>query len=433
MRQLRKSRLRLEIRHIALAIGIALSTSVGFSQTDNALSGLLRHADGRTETASLLEIADSGAMKFAAKTNMGLAAERVWRFGVDKAVLRGPYVLLKDGSRLAAPSITGDANGITFSADEIHPGLWDGRNVPLPEIRAVLWKTSLGEKGLSACLELFQRVTTDTLRLDNGDTVLGEYRGIALGSETQMEEEVIFLVRGAESRIAITRCVSLQLADRAKAEPVDLKDAWTLAFRDGSRIMARGLSVTDGGASWRSAGGEPLELAGDLFWKNCTLVEPPRRGVTFLSDLKELSYRHIPVFGEAAMFRRDRSALNQPMRHGGAYLEKGTGMWSNSRLSFAIPQGATRFQAEICIDDAASEQGSAIFRVLAQLKGGQAGQLKDFYRSEVLRGGGDSKQVDVDITGASSLILLVESADQGDTLDLADWLDARFVTSPRAP
>lgn len=417
---------------IVLTLAAALFQRAALSQSNEAARGMLRRGDGSGELATLVEIAESGAMKLKTTAVSELMPGQVWRFGADAAVLRGPYLLLNDGSRLAAPVLTGDANELEFSKDEIHPGLWDGMRIAISQVRAILWKTPLGAKGLFACQELLKRAAVDTLRLDNGDLVEGEYRGI-VWDEASHVENVVFVVRGVESRLAVSRCVSLQLASRTKVESLDAGDVWTLAFRDGSRVRARKLVVNDRGAAWQNSGGERWEVPAEEFRKNCTLVEPPRRDIVFLSDIADLAYRHLPNFGEAALFGRDRSALNEPLRHSGAFFEKGLGMWSSARLSCAVPDNAARFQAEICVDESAGDRGSVVFRVLAQMKGEKNAAIKDLYRSEVMRGGDASVQMSVDLRGAASLILLVEAADEGDVLDLADWIDARFAISSKAP
>lgn len=417
---------------------VALMTSVTagpvFGQA--FASGLLKRLGGDAENVELQSVGENETMQFRGKAKLDLSAKGIWRFGSDGAVLRGPYVLLRDGSRLSAPLLASDLEAITFPADEIHPALWDGLRIPLSDVQAILWKTPLGKKGLAACRELMTPVISDTLRLDNGDQVQGEFRGIVLNEATQAEE-VVFIVRGVESRIAISRAVSLQLAKRATQDKSDLKDAWTIAFADGSRVNARRLVLNELKATWLHGNGQSQEVSAGLFAETCSLVQPPRRGVVFLSDLKEQSYRHFPTFGDAAPWRADRSAIGEPLWHRGAHYDKGLGMWSSSRLSFAVPKNAIRFQAEIGIDDHAGDRGSAAFRVLAQFpsskEGDKGNELKDLYKSEVLRGGEPSRDVSVDITGASKLILLVEAADQGETLDLADWLDARFVISSEAP
>jgi hypothetical protein len=215
MRRINSGNHTWSIWQVIASMLLANLSSAAWSQSETPVSGLLKYSDGTSEAASLLEIGKSETMKFMAKSQRAIAANRVWRWGDDSAVLRGSYLLQRDGSRLAAPSITGDAKQLTFSVDEIHPALWDGRTLPVTELRAILWKTPLGQKGLRDCLDLPSAVAADTLYLDNGDAVVGEFVAIATNSETQAEE-VLFSVRGAESRIPLSRCVLLEFAQRSK-------------------------------------------------------------------------------------------------------------------------------------------------------------------------------------------------------------------------
>jgi hypothetical protein len=410
-----------------------LSAPSATAQSGRSVSGMVRRVGGATEEMELRAIDEAGVMRFA---NQELAAERIWRFGRDTAKLRGAYVMLKDGSRLAATLLATDGNELVFRGDEFHPGIWDGLRVPLSEVRAVLWKPPHGKAALTAVARFSLPTETDVLRLDNGDQVRGEFRAIVINDAAQ-SEEVVFAISGAESRIAVGRVVSLQFAEPKEPPKVDLRDAWTFAFAEGSRMRMRKPVIGEAGAVWQAASGGKRTIAANVFWKQVLCIEPPRADVVFLSDMAAQGYRHLPVFGEPVEWRRDRSVIGEPLRHAGGYFEKGIGMPSNARLSFAIPQGARRFEAEICLDDAAGEsaanQGSAVFRVLTQVAGGPQSEIKDLFRSDVIRGGEASKVVSVDVSGATSLILLVEAADQGEVLDLANWIDARFVISSRAP
>ncbi len=80
---------------------------------------------------------------------------------------------------------------------------------------------------------------------------------------------------------------------------------------------------------------------------------------------------------------------------------------------------AVRFQARVGIDDSTGRRGSVRFRVLVD------GREK--YVSPILRGGEKPVPVEVDLTGAKRLELVVDYADRADVLDRADWLDARIV------
>ena len=108
------------------------------------------------------------------------------------------------------------------------------------------------------------------------------------------------------------------------------------------------------------------------------------------------------------------------LRAGGRLYLKGIGMHSAARLSYALPPGAKRFQAEAALDDAAGGDGSVRFRVFVD--------GKELYGSPPVRGEMPPAPIDVDISGGKRLDLVVDFADRADVQDRADWLNARLVT-----
>jgi hypothetical protein len=83
-----------------------------------------------------------------------------------------------------------------------------------------------------------------------------------------------------------------------------------------------------------------------------------------------------------------------------------------------LPPGVKRFQAEAALDDLGVE-GSVRFRVFVD--------GKEKYSSPTLRSGMPPLPLDVDVSGAKRLELVVDFADRADVQDRADWLDARLI------
>jgi hypothetical protein len=97
-----------------------------------------------------------------------------------------------------------------------------------------------------------------------------------------------------------------------------------------------------------------------------------------------------------------------------ALYSVGLGVHANSDLSFNIAdKGFTQFQSAIGIDDEVGNNGSVVFQVY--LDG-----LKK-YDSGVMTGSSATRDVSVDVTGASTLQLVVTDAGDGNTFDHADW------------
>jgi hypothetical protein len=115
----------------------------------------------------------------------------------------------------------------------------------------------------------------------------------------------------------------------------------------------------------------------------------------------------------------DRNVQGGMLRAGGRLSMKGIGMHSASRLSFELPPGVKRFQAETALDDSAGADGCVRFRVFVD------GQEK--YAGASLKSGDPAAAVDLDISGGKRLDLVVDFADRADVQDRADWLDARLV------
>jgi hypothetical protein len=100
-------------------------------------------------------------------------------------------------------------------------------------------------------------------------------------------------------------------------------------------------------------------------------------------------------------------------------------MHSTSRLAYDVSV-YRRFEAELAIDESAGRRGSAIYKVLLYGAGAAPAAWTTAYESPVLRGGAAPVPVSLELGGATRLALIVEFADRGDELDLANWLGARL-------
>ena len=85
--------------------------------------------------------------------------------------------------------------------------------------------------------------------------------------------------------------------------------------------------------------------------------------------------------------------------------------------------GATRFSAQVGIEDSAGKEGSVVFIVELLRRG----TWERVYESPVIRSGqeGVPVAVDVDITGAEALRLATTDAGDGINSDHAAWGNAR--------
>ncbi len=169
-------------------------------------------------------------------------------------------------------------------------------------------------------------------------------------------------------------------------------------------------------ASPEAGAGSPWELGRSEAYFLQTLAGG---AATYLGDLDPAGYRHVPYLQRSWPYAIDRSVGGGPLQAGGKTYLKGIAMHSTARLSFEIPPGKKRFAASIAIDDEAQGRGSVTFRVFVD--------KEQLYQSEIVRGGEPPKPIEVDISGGSTLSLVVDFADHGDKQDHADWLNARLL------
>ena len=116
--------------------------------------------------------------------------------------------------------------------------------------------------------------------------------------------------------------------------------------------------------------------------------------------------------GEAAAGDGSTITLN------GTTYAKGLGVHALSDVRVNLPAGCTRFKASVGLDDEVGANGSVSFQVYAG--------TTQIYSSGVMTGTTATKSIDVSITGASELRLVVGNGGDNDAYDHADWAEARI-------
>lgn len=111
---------------------------------------------------------------------------------------------------------------------------------------------------------------------------------------------------------------------------------------------------------------------------------------------------------------------------GGRKFESGLGTHADSVLYVSLNGHGEKFTAWVGVDDEEMGQPSSVtFSVV--------GDGKTLWKSGVMRAGAAPAQVDLDVHGVKSLLLLVGDAGDGNSYDHADWADADFVMAEGRP
>jgi hypothetical protein len=139
-----------------------------------------------------------------------------------------------------------------------------------------------------------------------------------------------------------------------------------------------------------------------------------------VSFLKPARYEHTPYLGVPWALGVNANAEGRGLRLGGSFYDRGLGMHSAARATFAVPQGMRFFDSLVGLDEVAGKNGSARVRVLVDGKERDIGRADDLRPGVVL-------PVRVDVKGARELTLVVDFGEGGDVGDHVNWVDARLV------
>lgn len=109
----------------------------------------------------------------------------------------------------------------------------------------------------------------------------------------------------------------------------------------------------------------------------------------------------------------------------GVVYPHGIGTHAKSELVINLNRNATRFLSMVGLDDERAGQGSIVFQIYVD--------GKEAYKSPVMHGGDEPRFVDINLTGAKTMTLIVDDGDGDITNDHGDWAGALIVLKPGAP
>ncbi|WP_224363413.1 NPCBM/NEW2 domain-containing protein [Hyalangium versicolor] len=108
----------------------------------------------------------------------------------------------------------------------------------------------------------------------------------------------------------------------------------------------------------------------------------------------------------------------------GATYAKGLGIHANSQVDFNLSGRCSSFTADIGLDDEVGSNGSVIFQVW--------GDSTKLYDSGTMTGASATKSLSVNVSGRSTLKLVVTDNGDNDQYDHADWANARITCGSTA-
>jgi hypothetical protein len=115
-----------------------------------------------------------------------------------------------------------------------------------------------------------------------------------------------------------------------------------------------------------------------------------------------------------------RNVVGLPLSIDKDTFKNGIGVFARSLLEYSLNGQFKRFTASAGIDLVTKGKGSVVFEV--HLDG-----LKK-WSSSVMTGLDEATKIDIDVTGAKRLRLIVNDGGDGNRFDAANWCDAELHT-----
>jgi hypothetical protein len=336
----------------------------------------------------------------------------VVRWGDPAAAATRTAVVLGDGSRLLCDRPWSPAGLVRLGGETVSLRRGKGWvDFPRDAVRWLLLNPEAIGFDIEGLPQLDAAEGEDVVLLVGGDRLTGRV-------ESLTNETLRLVVAGEPVDTPLESIAALRLSGE-QLEPT--KPTCLVGLTDGSLLRADRLTVADEAFTSIIGGAEVTGEAATLVF-----LQPLSKGVSYLSDLEPADYRHTPYLDLPWPYARDAGLRGGPLVGGGRRAAKGVAMHTAARLVYRLDGTPQRFQADIAVADpepGAARTGSVSFRVYLV----KEGKFEPAYEGGVVRVGDAATPLDIDLTGAAALALVVDFADDGDAGDDALWLDARLV------
>jgi NPCBM/NEW2 domain len=315
-------------------------------------------------------------------------------------------VLFPGGDRLYRTAI-GAANETRLDLQSYTLG---HLSVPLESLLGLILSLSTDSESVDSLISQVRKQprNSEMIWLANGDNLTGGFLG--LGDKT-----IEFQAGDKPVKLDRAGVIAIGFDPGSIVYPAPEGGYIEATLTDGSRLGLSELRVEHGQILAKTRFGAAIKLPiADLaqFHSRTT-------SVTYLSEREPAGERYVDYVGTPRKFRRDASAEGHMLRLSGQDYEKGIGTQSRTLLAYRLDAGDKRFQSMVGVDDRAGPLGNVVFRVLVD--------GKERFASPALSARDAPRLIDIDVSGAKTLVLITEFGERGGVRDLADWVEARLV------
>lgn len=381
----------------------------------------------------LLNLSDQMKVELIANGEKQLRAiGDIARWGTLRTPNRVPVALLNDGSRLVVQGMQKQKERFA-----IQSFLWEEIFIEEPLLRGMILATPGSDQRWNQWIE--RMLTADGRNDQVAVKDRGWIQGTLIWSEdtfdlVQPSGRLLLRVDGETLELKIEEIEAI-LFSPVLTPTVSITASHEIGFKDGSRITCSQWSIdTNQLARFRLTSGLELKSAvsvSELSSSICFLAGSSKN-FSYLSDMESASYKHLDFLSTKWELGRDQDLWRRKLKQIGDGTEagevaKGLAMHATSQVAFRWNKSAGKLLAQVLLAEpeqpSTTSAGSAIAKVLIL----KEGKLETKYTSDLITLKSQPQEVDVSITGAELVILLVDAGPQGTIGDHVLWLDARIA------
>jgi hypothetical protein len=324
----------------------------------------------------------------------------------------GAWVELTDGTQLVA-------DDFRLRSSKARVRLPGGGDVEVPQKAIAAVRLKSQDPAQAAQWEEIRaaQTTGDVLIIRKGDAL--DYLEGALGDIDA--ETVKFKLDGELSNVKRSRVEGFLYFHPAAAEAPTPQCRMTDA--GGQRIQVGKVTSSADKLKVVTPAGVTIETP----WERITRLDFSAGKIVYLSELTPETSAWTPYFsaGELSATERqfyrprsDRNLDGEPLSVGGKKYARGLALHSRTELAYRLPGKFGRFQAVVGIDDGVQGAGAVHLRIEAD--------GRPLFDGPVA-GGDAPRELDLDLTGAKRLSIVVDFGEGGDEADHLDLCDARII------
>ncbi len=399
----------------------------------------LHTSSGSSENARLEDLSEPLKFSFRSEgTSRVLTASEVVRWGAWQPPQNCSVLWLADGSWIVG-RLEFDAKVATIYENDwlntirIPLALCRGVVVSAP-VRAMDW-SRLQSQMTSA------QGDKDSIWMEDGrkmNGILSILPGPA-NRDTEQASAAVFALESSGKKTELVLDDEVQAIVFSPAlQPPILRGpaAAAIALRDGSLLNVRRMSRNPLG-KLRLQLELPIEIESlDDSARFATAVDyiigSPSK-TAWVSDFAPTLYRYLGSSSLKWDLGRDRDLYGRPLVFADGFVAKGLSMHSPSQAAYRWDGSAGKFLAEIVMAPPPEATSQDLGSVLCKVILVRDGKLVEAFTSRPIHARTPPQAVEVDITGAQTVVINTDQADIGPLGDHVIWLDARMVDlSPTA-